>query len=161
MNLLSCARSWAGPIDGCFFFHSRMAATSGSLSPCAGSAGAYGDFSRTGRDACCRARGAGAFLATGGAGIVPAVVASVAHRRSDSVVVPIVAATSTRLIPDATSTSACCFCALSNLRPCGATPERAGAAVLLVTFHVTFFLTMIASLPALPAEALDPSLSSR
>jgi len=100
-------------------------------------------------------------LATGGAGIVPAVVASVTHRRSDSVVVPIVAATSTRLIPDATSTSACCFCALSNLRPCGATPERAGAAVLLVTFLVTFFLTMIASLPALPAEALDPSLSSR
>ena len=69
-------------------------------------------------------------LATGGAGIVPAAVASLTHRRSDSVVVPIVAATCTRLIPDATSTSACCLCASSNLRPCGATSERAGVAAL-------------------------------
>jgi hypothetical protein len=99
----------------------------GSLSPCAGSAGAYGDFSCAGRDACC-AGGVDAFLATGGAGIVPAVVASLTQRRSDSVVVPMVAATCTRLIPDATSTSACCLCASSNLRPCGATSERAGAA---------------------------------
>src|SRR5580658_6053843 len=143
LNRLSWARSWAGPIDGCFFFHSRMAATSGSLSPCAGSAGAYGDFSRAGRDACC-ARGADALLATGGAGIVPAVLASLTQRRNDSVVVPIVAATCTRLIPDATSTSACFFCASPNLRPCGATSERAGAAALLVTFLVIFFLlTMI------------------
>ncbi len=36
MNLLSCARSWAGPIDGCFFFHSRLEAISGSLSPAPG-----------------------------------------------------------------------------------------------------------------------------
>src|ERR1019366_3910773 len=84
-----------------------------------------------------------------GAGIVPAAVASLTHRRNDSVVVPIVAATCTRLTPDATSTSACFLCASSNLRPCGATSERAGAAAFLVTFLVTFFfLTMIASLPA-------------
>jgi hypothetical protein len=137
-----------------------MAATSGSLSPCAGSAGAYGDFSRAGRDACC-AGGVDAFLATGGAGIVPAVVASLTQRRNDSVVVPMVAATCTRLTPDATSTTACCFCASSNLRPCGATSERAGAAALLVTFLVTFFLTMIASLPALPDRGARPLLSSR
>jgi len=79
-------------------------------------------------------------LATGGAGIVPAVVASFTHRRSDSVVVPIFAATCTRLIPEATSTSACFLCASSNLRPCGAASERAGAAALLVTFLVPFFL---------------------
>src|ERR1017187_2507732 len=140
-----------------------MAATSGSLNPCAGSAGAYGDFSRAGRDACW-ASGADALLAIGGAGIAPAVVASLTHRPSDSVVVPIVAATCTRLIPDATSTSACCLCVSSNLRPCGATSERAGAAALLVlvTFLVTFFfLTMIASLPALPDRGARPPLSSR
>ena len=68
-----------------------MAATSGSLSPCAGSAGAYGDFSCAGRDAR-SAGGADLLWTTGGAGIVPAAVASLTHRRSDSVVVPIVAA---------------------------------------------------------------------
>jgi hypothetical protein len=54
------------------------------------------------------------------------VTASLTHRRSDSVVVPMVAATCTRLIAEATSTSACCFCVSPNLRPCGATSERAG-----------------------------------
>ena len=93
---------------------------------------------------------------------MPAAVASLTHRRSDSVVVPIVAATCTRLIPDATSASACVLYASSNLRPCGATSERAGAAALLVTFLATFFLlTMIASLPALPDRGTRPPLSSR
>jgi hypothetical protein len=92
----------------------------------------------------------------GTGGIVLADVASFTQWRSDSVLVPIVAATCTRLIPDATSTSGCCFCASSNLRACGGTSARAGAAALLLTFLVTFFLTMIASLPALPDRGARP-----
>jgi len=138
-----------------------MAATSGSLSPWAGSAGAYGDFAGVeGLDPAATAR-AGDVFAMGTGGVVPAASASFTHRRSDSVVVPIVAATCTRLIPDATSTTACFLCASSNLRPCGATSERAGAAAVLVTFRVTFFfLTMIASLPA-PPDGARPLISSR
>ncbi|MGO9836489.1 MAG: hypothetical protein ACLP1X_20015 [Polyangiaceae bacterium] len=136
-----------------------MAATSGSLSPCAGSAGAYGDLVGVAGLDPAVAR-AGAVFAMGTGGIVPADVAAFTQWRSDSVLVPIVAATCTRLIPDATSTSACCFCAASNLRACGGTSTRAGAAALLLTFLVTFFLTMIASLPA-PPDGRSTPLSSR
>ena len=152
-------------MDGCFFFHSRIAATSMSLSPCAGSAGAYGDFerppsSRAGPDA--RATtGASAPFATGAVGILPASLAFCTHRRSDSVVVPIVAATRTHFIPDAISSSACCRCASSNRRARRGTRVSADTSAPLLTTRPTFFLTMTASLPASPDRGARPLFSSR
>ena len=140
---MSCARICAGPIEGCSFFSSRIAATSTGASPLSLLRADTGGGSAA---AALRA------FTFGAGGAAAARSAARLHRRSDSSVVPTIRATSPRRSPVATSRSASARCASVNRFPLGS-----------CSFFFAFDFAMACVLRAgsrRPSEALAPSARS-
>jgi hypothetical protein len=119
LNLLSWLRICAGPIDRCLVLHSRIAATSWLLKPCAGSAGAYGDLVESLVDALrpsLLARPSSSLIASVATmDVVPFFSAALRQLRIDTSDVPIFLATSTTFMPLCTNVNASVRCCSVNL----------------------------------------------